>query len=67
MSSNLAKEKLRLFPVVENDNTVRWVQRLPLADGESRVQPVEHDLLYEELERRYGGGFAQWVIDGLKK
>jgi len=27
----------------------------------------ENDSLYHELELRYGGGFAQWVVDGLNK
>jgi len=27
----------------------------------------ENDDLYYELEHRYGGGFAQGIVDGLKK
>ncbi len=26
-----------------------------------------NDTLYEDLEARYGSGFAQWIIDGLNK
>ncbi|MDD9901199.1 MAG: hypothetical protein OXT65_09500 [Alphaproteobacteria bacterium] len=25
--------------------------------------PAANDTLYDELEARYGGGFAQWVVD----
>ena len=67
MSSKLANEKLRPFMVMEHGNTIRWVQEVILADGARETKPAANDLLYRDLEMRYGPGFAQWVIDGLSR
>jgi hypothetical protein len=29
------------------------------------THPAANDTLYSELELRYGGAFAQWIVDGL--
>ncbi|MDD9900263.1 MAG: hypothetical protein OXT65_04730 [Alphaproteobacteria bacterium] len=31
------------------------------------VRPAANDELYDELELRYGGAFAQWVVDRLNR
>ena len=33
----------------------------------SSHSPAANDSLYSILEARYGGGFAQWIVDGLHK
>lgn len=64
MSGHTVHAKPQTLVVVENDNTVRWMQAVP---GIAEPMPVANDTLYHALEMRYGGGFAQWVIDGLQK
>lgn len=52
------------------------MQKPNLKPAAKQAQPVEtaetakpriaaNDTLYGELEMRYGGAFAQWVVDGL--
>jgi len=44
-------------------------KRVSSQDGVGRIVNfyTTNDSLYQELELRYGGGFAQWVVDGLNK
>lgn len=39
----------------------RELRRAPRASA-----AAANDILYEELEARYGGGFAQWVADRMR-
>jgi hypothetical protein len=37
----------------------------PKGQDNSMISKSSNDLLYLELEMRYGGGFAQWVVDRM--
>lgn len=69
MSSQQAKaQKQNPIPVAGNDEAVFWMQEVACeADGTPRLKPVANDTLYDYLESRYGGGFAQWVVDGMDR
>lgn len=67
MSRFLAQENVRHFKAAEDGQKARSQQEgVPTVEIKI-VGTVANDSLQEELEARYGVGFAQWVIDGLNK
>jgi len=65
MSSSKNHAKTGSFLTSEQDDTALLGQKTPCFSG--HATHAANDSLYNELEMRYGGGFAQWIIDGLKK
>lgn len=57
----------QIVPVQGEGDSVIWMEEFIAEDGTIALRPAANDTLYEILERRYGGGFAQWVIDGLNR
>ncbi len=46
---------------------IHWNDVLDAQPQQQAFPMVANDTLYKELEMRYGGGFAQWIIDDLNR
>ena len=61
--SQLSQDELQAGVALLREHQERLLQQMK----QTVTTANENQQLYEELEMRHGGGFAQWVIDDLAR